>query len=567
MKRWKICCGSLVLIAGLAPAARAQLAAPVAGPAVVGAPLPGAVVPVAAPAPAPANLWTFLCPPPDKMAACKVKLCNCALGQMLNNGLRPASAMTGGLVPSLCPLVDPAALAQPADSPGGAAARIEQDAKDAKKRREEVRFLGLQDCHYWPEAQLALINALRADRNECVRLEAAWALGNGCCCGKAVIKALTICVAGSEEDGNPSENSPRVRASAEAALSHCLACYTEIVPVPPDGKKIEGPGGIERPPLPPGGSAKTPDKLPGISKAPVQPGDYYKQVEARSKQEVVEEARTVADRGVTTQVQVLSAAPSANPHSLSDIVRNAFNTAPVVSSAPEAPVVMEQNTQPIPVVPVSSPAPPLAQPLPTGPGSQKPAPAVPPTGPTSWKPAPAAPPSSAVIQTSAVVPATETIHKVQPYQVATFIPNAQPEKAPVVPMVVPVRTAVQTPQNLAVASAKPGLQQSGTTPTQIIALLQNSPGAQQRIWAAVTLSTCDGWTNPDVMDALVKAAKSDTDATVRATCVRCLGRMNVCTLPVLTAVQEMKKDHDPQVRVEVDAALRQLGEVGPMQMH
>jgi hypothetical protein len=198
MKRWKIWCGSLVLAAGLCPAARAQLpAAPAAVPAAA-APIGAAPVAAPAAAPAPASIWTFLCPPPDKMAACKAKLCSSALGQMLNNSLRPASAMTGGLVPLCCPAINPADLAKPADSPEGAAARLAADEADAKARRAAVRALGRFDCHYWPEAQMALINALRADRNECVRLEAAWALANGCCCNKATIKALVISVSGSE---------------------------------------------------------------------------------------------------------------------------------------------------------------------------------------------------------------------------------------------------------------------------------------------------------------------------------------------------------------------------------
>src|SRR5207237_2362732 len=119
---------------------------------------------------------------------------------------------------------DPADLAKPSDSPAGAAAKIKADEAAAKARREAVRYLGTVDCHYWPEAQDALINALRADRNECVRLEAAWVLGRGCCCTKKTIVALSITVAGSDRDGNPYEDSDRVKAAAAAALAHCLGC-------------------------------------------------------------------------------------------------------------------------------------------------------------------------------------------------------------------------------------------------------------------------------------------------------------------------------------------------------
>jgi hypothetical protein len=160
------------------------------------------------------------------------------------------------------------------------------------------------------------------------------------------------------------------------------------------------------------------------------------------------------------------------------------------------------------------------------------------------------------------------------YRTATFIPTAPvPEKAPVAPeksQAVPVALLASQPMqpapHLAAATAQPALPQSGTTPAQIMTILQNGATAQQRIWAAVTLSTVDGWTNPDVMQALISTARRDADPSVRAVCVRCIGRMNVCTLPVVKAVQEMKSDRDPTVRAEVDLTIRQLGEVGPMQM-
>jgi hypothetical protein len=596
-RRWRICCGSLVLMAGLSPAARAQVPAP--APA---APPPAAVPPAAvglpatpvAPAPAPANLWTFLCPPPDKMAACKARLCSSALGQMINNGLRPASAMSGGLVPLCCPAVSVVDLAKPADSAQGAAARMEQDEIEAKARRDAVRRLGRFDCHYWPEAQLALINALRADRNECVRLEAALALGNGCCCTKATIKALTISVSGSEEDGNPSETSPRVRAAADAALAHCLMTYAEVVPVPPEKKGIEPPPpGGERPP--PGVPAVNPEKLPNIGKAPVQPAEYYKQVDALPREAVVEQGRHALDRGVTTHVQVVG--QSGTAHSVTDIVRNAFNlpapTAPVTETAPAE--MVETHVQPVPVAPVSSAPPPLAPVSKTTPPVEKETKHVTPV----WSPAPKSPPVSQasppaqpavqgpVIQTSADAPAApapvatmpDSPKRVPQYRTTTFIPSTPaPEKAPTVsekPPVVQDKQQVvpaalvtsQAAPHLATASAQPSMPQSSKMPTQIMNVLQNGPSAQQRIWAATALSTCDGWTNPDVMQALVKAARTDTDPAVRAACVRCIGRMNVCTLPVMTAVQEMKADRDPTVRAEADLALRQLGEMGSVQMH
>src|SRR5262249_55617453 len=135
-----------LLMAGVAPQVRAQAVAPAAPAAVAGAP-------AAAPAAAPANLFSFICPTPEQKQACKEKICNCALGQMLNNGLKPMSTMTGGIIPTICPEVKAADLAKPADSAEGAAARAKADEAAAKARREAVRFLGTVDCNYWPEAQ------------------------------------------------------------------------------------------------------------------------------------------------------------------------------------------------------------------------------------------------------------------------------------------------------------------------------------------------------------------------------------------------------------------------------
>src|SRR5262249_35354741 len=152
---------------------------------------------------------------------------NCALFQLLNNSLNPARALSGGMIPNPCPDYSAADLAKPPTSAEGAAAAIKKDEAESKARRAAVRYLGTVDCNYWPEAKKALINSLRADKNECVRLEAAMALGHGCCCNRDTIRALTLTVTGSKEDGNPAEDCERVKAAAMAALEHCLSCYVE----------------------------------------------------------------------------------------------------------------------------------------------------------------------------------------------------------------------------------------------------------------------------------------------------------------------------------------------------
>src|SRR4029077_9880407 len=118
-------------------------------------------------------------------------------------------------------------------APGGAAAtaaKIKTSEADAKARVAAVEYLGTVDCTRWKEATKALVNALRADPNECVRYAAARVLNSGCCCNKDTIEALKICVAGEDKDGNPPETSPRVKAAAFNALQNCLTRVPEVLP-------------------------------------------------------------------------------------------------------------------------------------------------------------------------------------------------------------------------------------------------------------------------------------------------------------------------------------------------
>ena len=183
---------------------------------------------------APQNLAGFVLPSTAQLAAlkgmcasCKEKICSCCIGQLLGNLTLPLSMMTGGCIKPCCPPVKESDLKAPADSAAGACARITKDQMEMEQRRKAVRCLARADCNWYPEAQLALINALRTDKAECVRLEAARVLTVGCCGTKKVIDALTICVNAGTKDGNPPENSPRVREMALVALQKALECYVE----------------------------------------------------------------------------------------------------------------------------------------------------------------------------------------------------------------------------------------------------------------------------------------------------------------------------------------------------
>src|SRR5271157_208518 len=246
--------GLLVLALASSPQTRAQDAGAAAVPggastaaaSGLGAAGGGAATPAAAPAAAaPQSLFGFFGLSSANIHACITKLCNTQLGQTANSLITgPMGAVSGGFIPPLCPPAPTpqqiAALDKAA--PGGAAAtaaKIKASEADAKARVAAVEYLGTVDCTRWKEATKALINALRADPNECVRYAAARVLNSGCCCNKDTIEALRICVAGEDKDGNPPETSPRVKAAAFGALQNCLVRVPEVLPEEVKPKPIE----------------------------------------------------------------------------------------------------------------------------------------------------------------------------------------------------------------------------------------------------------------------------------------------------------------------------------------
>lgn len=264
---------------------------------------------------------------PEQRAACKKRWCECGLSQMLGVLIRPMTFATGGLIKPCCPgpdQADPADLAKPADSADGAAARIKADEAEAKERRANVRYLGTVDCSRYPEAEMALINALRTDRNECVRLEAAIVLGSGCCCTKKTIEALRLTVEASDKDGNPKEISGRVRAAAEVSLYACQV-VTEVTPEPPEVNPLLPP-----PPSPaPEGAnvtAKTPRRIRPLPLPPA-PESEISPAAAQLPPIVNPIARTPAVSGPTTRPATTSETQTLTPtgqRGLIDIFRRSM---------------------------------------------------------------------------------------------------------------------------------------------------------------------------------------------------------------------------------------------------
>ncbi len=313
------------------------------------------------------------------LAGCKQKICGSPLGSLINNGLAPYSTLSGGLIPQFCPTVpsdaDVAALAAQGgpNSAGAVAAKVKQDEAEAKARRAAVRYLATVDCHYWPDAEVAIISALRDDRNECVRFEGALALLNGCCCNARTIEALNITVSGSEKDGKPSETSERVRSVALAALQGCLLKYEPEPAAPP-----EAPAPLE-----------APRPLSALDPSFRRVAYYYQTLPTRSTTEVVAGARAT----VTREKARFAALKTPRPAQPGE--RSVYHALARAGSAP-APATKAEG--PIPAPPPEAEPVAIATPVP----ASIPAPVA--TAPSSTRPV-AAPRGAATLEDRAVVPA------------------------------------------------------------------------------------------------------------------------------------------------------------------
>ncbi len=152
-------------------------------------------------------------------------------GQMIQNMLAPFRFFQPRRDPIDADYSDLIELRQPPTvSPAElAAARIKADELTVHRRLAAVRYLAKFDCQFNPEAEAGLLTALRTDRSEAVRFEAALALANVNCCTRKITAALDLIVKGSDGDGHPTETSARVKWAAEQALQ-CYAYYRGVVP-------------------------------------------------------------------------------------------------------------------------------------------------------------------------------------------------------------------------------------------------------------------------------------------------------------------------------------------------
>ncbi len=241
----------------------------------------------------------------SSLGGCFKGCCNKPLGRLLNGAVKPLEMATGGVISAPCP--DPDEPSKHSDGSGGgqsggapgpqqAAEAIKKDQAQAKARCEAVKYLATVPCHYYPEAEAGLILALRTDRSECVRWEAAHALAQGCCCTKKTIEALKITASGSQKDGNPGEKSFRVKVEALNALEHCLAmCGNGGEPQRPElPAHIPEPEAIPTP-LPQPKRPEMPVSQDGTTGAGVQQVNYYEEIEKQSSADLLAEARRLVD--------------------------------------------------------------------------------------------------------------------------------------------------------------------------------------------------------------------------------------------------------------------------------
>jgi hypothetical protein len=544
---------ALALLAGAPSAAWAQVPALPGGAALAVPPtaavpvgVVGPVAPVAAVAPR-NNLWSFLFPTPIQRANCRAHFCGSQLGQLINNSLAPASAMTGGVIPRLCPnpLLNPGIV--PPDSAQGAAAAIAADTAAAAQRRAAVRYLGTVDCNWWPDATAGLINALRTDRNECVRLEAALALNRGCCCNKDTIRALTLTVSRSRDDDNPAEDSPRVRGAAMVALEHCLSCYVSVTPAPPPPillRQKEGPAG-ELPPLkgPPMSPPQTliPGQVPvAAAGSQIKTMSYHERIKELSMDQVVQDARRVVLKA--KQAETTTAQSSAGVHSLVDLLHQAASP-----STPAPAIVVQRETPPQAIQMRNTVVePPMLKPVPTRP-TVAPAPSL------SIPPRPLVAPMPAV-PTPVVVPARPVVQQAAPYRASPYsaaVPSVSERKPAVAPVMLPVVQRMQTPTNASLAAqpaaAPPASSRSNLSPNQLTILLHSSTYPDVREWAVACLVSKSEST-PPVVQALVRAAGTDTSADVRLACLRGLLKMRAADASLPATASRLQRDKDPRVR-------------------
>jgi hypothetical protein len=572
------------------------------------------------------TLWSFLGVSKKQKEECKRMLCATPAGQFLNSMSMPLTAFSGGIIPPCCPLTPSAA--ELADQGAvGAAAAIKAEEAQAKARRAAMRYLGTVDCGRFPAAGKALYAGLRADTNECVRYEAALALGNGCCCTKEIMEGLAVSAACSDRDGFPRETSDRVRAAAVVALQNCLACFVD--PNPPaakektvEGAPVEGAPTTPPPPPPAGAEQPTADKK-DAAKTESKPKHerpvgmaYYDKIKDVPRHLIIEEARRVVEKYSQTAsaeavlgrgnslVNVVNRAlgepasgpvfvmenglpvaraeiVSGRPQNLWDMLtRASVPTAPVVGPA-GGEVIVQNTSEPPAVVRIDPvPLPVKSEPLPvlTKPETvTKSAPALP-----RWSEIQPAPRPATTAQPVSGVPTG-------PYGERMILRPKTPAELAGRPKAVeaPAPAPTPLPSTLTQNVAKPAERQSlkpvepkfepvvvppapafRSVPTPLaqraLTVFRDPHPAPVREHIAGSLGPADLKSCPDLAPALLGVAKGTEADSTRKAAIKALVKCQAGTPDVISALEKLTDDPSPAVRVEAAIGMAHLKVGSPM---
>jgi hypothetical protein len=487
------------------------------------APAPAAAAAAGDPAAAAAAKPTF-CERLDKACdKCRRKICATPLGGMLNSITKPLSIATGGIIPNFCPI-------KPSDDdlkkPGaeGAAAQAMKDAVEASARRKAVRLLGTFDCHWYPEAEAGLAAALRTDRAECVRLEAAIALNRGCCCTRLIVEALEDCVGGTDKLG-PSENSPRVQAIACMALERCLGCPDAIAieEVPQtinehrEERREEAPRRLDEP----GGSKPV---GPGTQLTPQNNPSFGPSAKGSGKpsRALLEHARqTLAMAQARVERNAAASAPSIpnGQRSVSGLVNYVIYGGQPQSQTSMPPVAPSAATQAIARTTVPQTA-------------QRPAPMV-----------NRAPTADVPVQVS-TAPSGANITPFNPVQVPVQVPVS-----------VPTPTTQVKPMATKVEPSRPAID---PTILHCLETLRDAQDPETRHAAVRTLAASNWHEHPEAIAGLVYAARYDHHAGMRVAAIRSLVTMKAGTPEVISGLKPLVADPDEWIRHEATLAITAL---------
>lgn len=542
------------------------------------APLPAAPDPIGIgaypPPPGPTTtLWSFLGLSRAQREYRQRAMARTPLGRLRGRIQSPLSRLTGGLIPPFPPQTPTLAEMQ-APGPIGAAAKAKLDRMGAKDRIEAVQYLGTLDCHYWPEAEDALVAALRVDRNEWVRLEAAKTLLTGCCCTKKTITALTMAATCSDADGNPSEKSPRVVAAAQEALNRCLQAVCsapaamEVLPVAPEVTP-EGPRELPKEAPAngtttaaawskpgPAGEEKSSGGLAARHVARPTGKEYYDRLERKPWPEIVAFARDGLANAPKVAAQFALAAGmdletsgvhAAEARARADRPANLLDLL-LGEDPPKVQPAAMQTPRPAPQQPQRTPPPqPTAQrtpaPQPTG-GTP-----VPPMNGTLVPPI-----NKVVLGGTGVPPVLPKEPSRIPSSLATGTADPFAPKAVAVDMT-PPKPATPAPS---LAPARTDTRSIPTRVARVLTLMQrpNDPAVLTREIDQLTAADVTGYA-PMAL-ALIQAAEELADPSPRSASIRALVRAKVVTPGVMAGLKQLTRDRTAEVRIEAAIALNEL---------